>query len=55
MPNFDFLTYKLLRLQLQNNSALGVEVNQKHIHPLYASKFLNIWLFNSGDDILIST
>jgi len=26
-------------LQLQNNSALGVEVNQKHIHALCASKF----------------
>jgi len=29
-------------LQLQNNSALGVEVNPKHIHALYASKLTKI-------------
>jgi len=30
-----FLPINFLRLQLQNNySALGVEVNQKHIHAL---------------------
>jgi len=36
-------------LQLQNNSALGVEVKtQKHIHALYASKFNKIWLLTLG-------
>ena len=44
-----------LRLQLQNNSALGVELTQKHVHALYASKFKKNWLFNFRDDILIST
>jgi len=40
-------------LQLQNNSALGVEVNPEAIHALY--NFKNISLFNFGDGIWIST
>jgi len=28
------LTYKYVRLQLQNNSALGVGLTQKNIHAL---------------------
>jgi len=32
-----------------------LRLTQKHIHALYASKFKNIWLFNFGNDVLIST
>jgi len=35
------LTVTFLRLQLQNNSALGVRLTQKHIHALYASKLVD--------------
>jgi len=44
-------------LQLQNNSALGVEVNPEAHSYTLCFEILNysIWLFNYGDDILIST
>jgi len=32
-----------------------LRLTQEHIHALYASKLKNTWLFNFGDDILIST
>ena len=32
-----------------------MRLTRKHIHALHASKFKKIWLFNFGDDILIST
>jgi len=42
-------------LQLQNSSALGVEVNPESYHALYMIQNLNRnWLFNFEDDILIN-
>jgi len=41
-------------LQLQNNSALGVGVNPEAYLCTVVQSFKK-WLFNFGDDILIST
>jgi len=42
-------------LQLQNNSALGFDVNQEMYSCTLSFEFKKIGLFNFGDDILIST
>jgi len=39
---------------VQNNSALGVEVNPEAYSCILCFEILNIWLFNFGDDVLIS-
>jgi len=42
-------------LQLQNNSAQGVEVNPEAYSCTLSFEITKISLFNFGDDILVST